>query len=216
MTTKIKETTAEVDEFPGYVFYSDGRVFSKKTGKFKSTRITNSGYLSIVLALPFGTKTISHHRLIYMAFKGKISSGLQVNHIDGNKQNNCIENLEVISPKNNTLHSLYSLKKGCIKISKEDYDYILNNTVLKRDCPLLKGNVKEMCERFKISNSSVYDILKGKRYLDSYNKNSNNNSSWKEPRKVTISEEEFEQAWEDARRTPYVFNRMKHLLFGDE
>lgn len=45
------------------------------------------------------------HKLVYNAFIGQVPDGLQINHIDGNKQNNCIENLEVCTPKENVNHA---------------------------------------------------------------------------------------------------------------
>lgn len=41
------------------------------------------------------------HRLVYMAHKGLIPKGLQVNHKDEDKENNCIENLELMTQKEN-------------------------------------------------------------------------------------------------------------------
>lgn len=40
-------------------------------------------------------------RLVYMAHKGLIPKGLQVNHKDEDKENNCIENLELMTQKEN-------------------------------------------------------------------------------------------------------------------
>lgn len=44
-------------------------------------------------------KTHRIHRLVAENFIGKIPKGYQVHHIDGNKQNNRVENLEIISTK---------------------------------------------------------------------------------------------------------------------
>jgi hypothetical protein len=42
-----------------------------------------------------GTKRL--HRLIYERYIGPIPKGYDVHHIDGNKQRNCLSNLELIS-----------------------------------------------------------------------------------------------------------------------
>lgn len=41
------------------------------------------------------------HRLVYMAHKGVIPEGMQINHKDENKANNCIDNLELMTNKEN-------------------------------------------------------------------------------------------------------------------
>lgn len=44
------------------------------------------------------------HRLIYETFIGDIPQGMQINHKDENKMNNDIENLEVVTPKQNCVY----------------------------------------------------------------------------------------------------------------
>ena len=44
------------------------------------------------------------HRLVAEAFIGNIPKGFTVNHIDGNKANNVVENLEIITYRQNTNH----------------------------------------------------------------------------------------------------------------
>lgn len=53
------------------------------------------------------------HRLVAIAFLGE--NNLQIDHIDGNKQNNCVENLEYVTPKENTQRAW---KNGLAKNTK--------------------------------------------------------------------------------------------------
>lgn len=46
------------------------------------------------------------HRIVWQYHKGDIPDGLQINHIDGNKQNNHISNLETVTPLENTRHAI--------------------------------------------------------------------------------------------------------------
>lgn len=46
------------------------------------------------------TKTI--HRIVWEAFNGEIPEGMQINHIDENKENNCLWNLNLMTAKENT------------------------------------------------------------------------------------------------------------------
>ena len=45
------------------------------------------------------------HQLVIIAFKGNYDASLVVNHIDRNKSNNCLENLEVITTSENVIHA---------------------------------------------------------------------------------------------------------------
>lgn len=46
------------------------------------------------------------HRLVFSAFVGPIPDGLEINHIDGVKTNNRIENLELVTAKENCAHAV--------------------------------------------------------------------------------------------------------------
>ena len=62
----------------------------------------NNGYYVVNLG---HNKTQLVHRLVCEAFIGKIPKGMTVNHKDGNKANNRVENLEILSYRDNHLHA---------------------------------------------------------------------------------------------------------------
>ena len=63
-------------------------------------------YFSVVLAKDGNKKTTSVHRLVAKAFIPNPLEKPQVNHIDGNKINNRADNLEWVTAKENTIHSV--------------------------------------------------------------------------------------------------------------
>lgn len=64
------------------------------------------GYYCIALSKDKRTKVYRIHRLVAEHFIGpQPAPEYQVNHIDGNKSNNCVENLEWVTPKENTQHA---------------------------------------------------------------------------------------------------------------
>lgn len=65
-------------------------------------RKTNTGYLQITLYKNGKLQRYLVHRLVAETFLGKCPKGYQVNHIDENKTNNRIDNLEYVTPKENT------------------------------------------------------------------------------------------------------------------
>ena len=73
--------------------------------KLLKGEIDQDGYIRITLMKNGKTKKYKAHRLVMMAFNNTNDSSLQVNHIDGNKKNNKLENLEWCTASYNTRHS---------------------------------------------------------------------------------------------------------------
>ena len=67
----------------------------------------NGWYLTVNLKNNNGKRITKRiHRLVYEAFVGDIPKGFDVHHKDGNKQNNCVENLVAISEhEHHTMHA---------------------------------------------------------------------------------------------------------------
>lgn len=95
----------------GYFATSDGRIWSEKEkrykGKLRKTNrflkpSTTTGYHCVKLTIDGQEKSFRVHRLIYLAFHGDIPKGLQVNHINEIKTDNRPENLNLMTPKENS------------------------------------------------------------------------------------------------------------------
>ena len=67
--------------------------------------VDKDGYYRVVLSVHGMKKYIRVHTVIVQQFIGNIPEGLVVNHIDGNKKNNCVENLEITTVLENTIHA---------------------------------------------------------------------------------------------------------------
>lgn len=64
------------------------------------------------------------HRLVVQTFIPNPNNLLEVNHKDGNKENNCIDNLEWTTRKDNVLHRFRILKQEPFRKYKEEHiDY---------------------------------------------------------------------------------------------
>lgn len=77
---------------------SSGRLRKEKLRKLQDNR----GYLEIVLRKSNETQQFSVHRLVYETFVGEIPEGMQVNHINENKSDNRVDNLNLMTPKENS------------------------------------------------------------------------------------------------------------------
>lgn len=105
---------------PGYVDYycnHVGEIFSHKWGVYKklSPFITKKGYQRVCLSVNGKVGHESVHRLIMRAFRE--FSDLPVNHIDGNKLNNNLCNLEYVTHRENICHKSL-LNKGTPGLSR--------------------------------------------------------------------------------------------------
>lgn len=89
-----------------------GRVRNKKTGKFITPLYNHKGYLYVNLSYSHTGRVKWYiHRLVAFHFIPNPENKPQVNHIDGNKLNNYVENLEWCTDKENQDHAvLHNLK----------------------------------------------------------------------------------------------------------
>lgn len=84
------------------------------------------GYHQVILYKDGGQRHHYIHRLVASAFIGECKDGEQVNHIDGNKKNNRLDNLEYVTPSENSLHafaigksSQVGERNSCAKLTED-------------------------------------------------------------------------------------------------
>lgn len=106
-----------------YEVSNDGRVrrlrFINGSHNFEKIKeckqtLNTWGYMTVNLSKDGKSNTKRVHKLVANAFLGE--SNLQVDHIDGNKQNNNLNNLEYVTPKENTIRAW---NKGLAKYTDE-------------------------------------------------------------------------------------------------
>jgi hypothetical protein len=119
----------EIKQYPNYFVTKEGLVFSSKTNKFLKFSYDKQGYQRVGLYVGnYKSKTIKVHRLVAETFIDNIENKKDVNHIDGNKANNNIFNLEWCTRSENIKHAF---KNGLSKISENQKNRFIQMTKLQ-------------------------------------------------------------------------------------
>lgn len=116
-----------------YKINSEGEVISvKRSGAVMKPRL-HKGYLQLNLSKGGKSRTCVIHRLVAQTFIPNPENKQQVNHIDGDKMNNNVENLEWVTAHENMSHAHYVLgkelpvggnvgqKRKGVKVNGEEY-----------------------------------------------------------------------------------------------
>jgi hypothetical protein len=105
----MKEEWKDIVGYEGlYQVSTLGRVKSNpRNGTINNTRILklkteSNGYLRVCLSKNNKKQSYGVHRLVYETFVGPIPEGMQVNHINEDKTDNRVSNLNLMTPLENT------------------------------------------------------------------------------------------------------------------
>ena len=109
------------------IYRADGSLHRMQSEKILADRVNTYGYHLVLLSNMGATETKCIHRLVAEAFIPNDDGRPQVNHIDGNKANNAVENLEWCTGRENILHARDVLGRklsGRRKLTNDDVRHI--------------------------------------------------------------------------------------------
>lgn len=162
----MKIVWKEVKGYEGYYeISSNGIVRNIKTGRRLKPDLHKEGYDRVTLSKDGVSKHLFNHRLVAISFLPNEENHPVVNHIDGNRQNNAVENLEWCSHKHNAQHAI-KLGLKTIKTG-EDCSYAkLSNDIASEIIKDIKSGKKyaEISEEREISQATISMIKTGKRW----------------------------------------------------
>lgn len=145
-----------------YEVSNTGLIISLKRGgrKVMKGSLDSYGYLLVSLNLN-GEKTHKIHRLVALTFIPNPENKKEVNHLDGDKTNNNVSNLEWSTYEENMQHSrdiglrqTYGSKSHLHKIVERDATKIRE----ERDSGV---PVKVLANKYGLSSSGIYKVLSG-------------------------------------------------------
>lgn len=135
-------------------------------GKIRTLCFDRRGYNILVLCKEGTQKTFKVHRLVAHHFITNTNNKTEVNHIDGDKTNNHVNNLEWCTPSENVKHSykigIQEAHKGeahiNAKLTNEQAQEIRNLKNSK------SYSMTELAYMYKVSIATISLIMSGRRY----------------------------------------------------
>lgn len=144
---------------PGYESYevSDCGNVRRTDGLIMQQHISYNGYMRVGLRANGKRSHLLVHRLVMAAFVGPCPDGKQVNHIDENRSNNQLLNLEYVTPGENVNHGTCQAKKAARR-SKPVSQFSLDHVFIKTF-----SSLKEASEFVGISHGNICSCCRGER-----------------------------------------------------
>jgi hypothetical protein len=121
---------------------------------------TEDGYVKAMLSINGISKLKTIHRLVYQTFVGPIPDGYEINHINGIRDDNRVENLNILTHLQNIEYSRDVLKPnyasyGSRKISDDQVRLV-------RELHKNRVSIKHICLHIGLKKSQILNIVSGK------------------------------------------------------
>lgn len=154
-----------IESYPNYSVDSEGRIFNNETGKEKAQYVNRDGYKVVDMYKNNKPTRKTVHRFVALAFIPNPENKPCVNHLDGNKENNKVENLEWATYSENTIHAF---ETGLLVREKGEkvHNAIFSDEEIHQVCRMMQAGYR---------NIDIQSKLNVPKYLL---KNIRNNGAW--------------------------------------
>jgi hypothetical protein len=163
--SKVVSARKYLRGFSGYVAYSNGAIYSLYAKRFVSLRKRKDGYMQICL---HGKMALAH-RVTAKSFLETVKDKPFVNHKNGIKTDNRIENLEWVSAKENIIHARitglnvqqYGFNAPAKKLSRND--------IAECHSMYISGKTaEEIANKFNVNPATVRNNLRSEKTNSEY------------------------------------------------
>lgn len=147
MSNTELEIWKNIENYPDYMVSNLGRIKSFKyvREKILKNRIDNKGYYRVELSMYGNNKTFKVHRLVYFTFNPNADKSLEINHINEDKGDNRLENLEICTHQYNNAYGTKNQRANKTKRRKRIIKhYILQQIKYINELKAYKKRLKQL------------------------------------------------------------------------
>lgn len=158
LSESVTERWLVIPDFPQYEVSTKGQLRRSETGAVRALWKDGGGYLSVTLRRDRKSHNLIVHRLVAKLFitNDDPQNKVTVNHLDHNRENNCVENLEWATYSEQNYHAHQNKKPRILGPEKKVVQFSLDGTILQ-----VHDSIKKASDISGISTAAIVNSARG-------------------------------------------------------
>ena len=154
-----------IPSYSNYLITDLGAVWSKISQKWLKPSLQNNGYFAVRLTKNKQSYLKSIHRLLLETFVGPCPENMECRHLNGNRQDNRLENLCWGTRRENVLDAI---KHKTFAKWNEKLTFTIAQQIRKEYIPR-KFSTRKLAKKYIVSQSTIMKIIQNKQYKEKRN-----------------------------------------------